>query len=140
MLWLLSSDDSSCKLRWAKDVPASIQPLVNGGIAYLRTYLLSGQFSLGNAFFSGSEKVLSALCRVHSNTVDRFMVVTNPPDVQGDSTFPFAYPGTYSFYRYQPYRCLGNGTLCVVCVCVCCVCVVCVACVVCVVCGVGCVC
>merc|ERR1712093_522556 len=63
--------------RWAKDVPASVQPLVNGGIAYLRTYLLSGQFSLGNAFFSGSEK--------------------------GDSTFPFAYPGTYSFYRNGTY-------------------------------------
>jgi len=59
--------------------------------------------------------------------------------MQGDSTFPFAYPGTYSFYRYQPYRCLGNGTLCVVCcvwcvcvVCVWCVCVLCVLCVVCV--------
>lgn len=55
------SSDSSCKLRWAKNIPASVQPLVYGGVTYLRTYLLSGQFSLGNAFFSGSEKVLTPL-------------------------------------------------------------------------------
>ncbi|ELR13312.1 uncharacterized protein ACA1_238470 [Acanthamoeba castellanii str. Neff] len=76
-VWSVPATDSSCKLRWAKNIPASVQPLVYGGVTYLRTYLLSGQFSLGNAFFSGSEK--------------------------GDSTFPFAYPGTYSFYRNGTY-------------------------------------
>jgi hypothetical protein len=58
---------SSCKLQWAKDIPPSIQPLVYGGIKYLRTYLLSGEFSLGNAFFSGSEKVSCSHTHAHAH-------------------------------------------------------------------------
>ncbi len=125
MLWLLSSDDSSCKLRWAKDVPASIQPLVNGGIAYLRTYLLSGQFSLGNAFFSGSEKVLSLpSAAIHTNTRDRFIVVTNPLNT---GRFHLSLCLSRNVF-VLPVPTLLLCAVCAVCV-VCCVCVVCVVCV-----------
>lgn len=68
-----STNGSGCKLQWARDVPETIAPLVSGGIAYLRRYLLSGEFELGNAFFSGSMK--------------------------GDTTAPWSYPATYSHLR-----------------------------------------
>lgn len=47
----------SCKLQWTNDAPTLVRSLVEGGIKYLHTYLLSGKFELGNAFFSGSMKV-----------------------------------------------------------------------------------
>ncbi len=60
------SNGSGCKLQWARDVPETIAPLVSGGIAYLRRYLLSGEFELGNAFFSGSMKV--CVTHTHAHT------------------------------------------------------------------------
>ena len=63
------SNGSGCKLQWARDVPEIIAPLVSGGIAYLRRYLLSGEFELGNAFFSGSMKVCThAQSHTHNRT------------------------------------------------------------------------